>query len=91
MRIQHKANRVDSKAEKKALEAQWTVMKTTHEAAVALWETKCDTQSAAGVVKRDLPKRPTWPHKPKGGVMKPAASRREVEDSGSEGSEEVQE
>src|SRR5882672_4496531 len=42
MRIQCKANHMDSKAEKKALEAQWMVMKTAHEAAVELWETHCD-------------------------------------------------
>jgi hypothetical protein len=81
-----KAKRADAKASRVALEAQWRDMLAVHEVAIEQWKMECETLSAAKVLKKDLPKRPTRPLKPKGAAAVAHLSSGGME-SDSEGSE----
>jgi hypothetical protein len=54
-----------AKAEKEKLKQQWERIKEDHERAVERWQKRCEEMTKAGVKKKDLPKKPTRPLKPK--------------------------
>ena len=58
-------NRATRKDLREALEARWKEIKGEHERAVATWEDNCQELQAKGIAKKDLPKKPLHPRKPK--------------------------
>ena len=62
---QRATNRATRKDLREALEVQWKEIKGEHERAVATWEDNCRELQAKGLAKKDLPKKPLRPRKPK--------------------------
>ena len=60
-----KRDRTAKKAEAAAIENAWVRIKLDHARAVEEWETSCRTLQASGIKKRDLPRKPICPRKPK--------------------------
>ncbi|KAJ7674117.1 hypothetical protein B0H17DRAFT_946952, partial [Mycena rosella] len=81
--IADKAKRAEdrevAKATRDDLKQQWEQIKADHATAVELWKEKCEILTADGVLKKNLPKKPVRPLKPK-----PPA--KVTADDGSEGS-----
>ncbi|KAJ7937765.1 hypothetical protein B0H13DRAFT_1852061 [Mycena leptocephala] len=76
-----------AKAEKEKLKQQWERIKEDHERAVERWQKRCEEMTEAGVKKKDLPKKPTRPLKPKaaGAATTPGAQEdSDGDDSGSD-------
>jgi hypothetical protein len=53
-----------SKAEKTRLESEWNTIKGAHIMSLTQWEEDCMKLTSEGVLKRNLPKKPTQPLKP---------------------------
>lgn len=50
---------------KEDVEREWREIKITHDAAVKLWEDECERLQRTGVLKKNLPKKPKCPLKPR--------------------------
>lgn len=48
-----------------ALEQEWRMLKENHEARVTEWDTVCERLKGGEVAKKDWPKKPLRPRKPK--------------------------
>ncbi|KAJ7825003.1 hypothetical protein B0H13DRAFT_1658207, partial [Mycena leptocephala] len=77
-------DREAAKIAKEALEQQWKDMKAEHELAVAAWEEECRKLVNGGCRKKDLPKKPTRPKKPKGREAEDQPAPPEEEESDSD-------
>jgi hypothetical protein len=55
---QRKANRLDKKAAKEALELEWKRVCAEHDAAILDWESHCEVLLGEGVAKKNLPVKP---------------------------------
>ncbi|KAF8056593.1 hypothetical protein FPV67DRAFT_1431310 [Lyophyllum atratum] len=89
-RKQRQMDRAGKKAEREKLEERWQEMKATHERAVEKWEEGCVRLTMAGTIKKDLPKRPVRPLKPKPAPAATSSAVRveDLEEEPQEGSEE---
>ncbi|KAJ7229027.1 hypothetical protein GGX14DRAFT_345295, partial [Mycena pura] len=73
-----------AKATKARPAVEWEKMKEDHLKLVEDWTTECERQTAAGVKKKNLPKKPTQPLKPKAPVVTPVADNSDGAESSSE-------
>jgi len=62
-KVQHQVQAARKKVEQAAAEVQWRSICATHTLALELWTAEISQLKAAGVKKRDLPKRPKRPLK----------------------------
>ncbi|KAJ3532696.1 hypothetical protein NM688_g7385 [Phlebia brevispora] len=58
------AERMEKKGLQALLDAEWIRIKAEHVAAVAAWDAECKRMRAAGVLVKNLPKKPKRPRKP---------------------------
>jgi hypothetical protein len=59
------AERQTKKAEKEAIEYEWKEIKAVHAKNIESWERDCEKLIEGGVSKKNLPKKPCCPPKPK--------------------------
>jgi hypothetical protein len=89
---QQKVARVERRVEKEDLEVKWKKMKEDHELAMEKWKTECAWLTNEGMQKKQLPKKPIRPLKPKLAPIVTSSSVRmddlEVEDSDEDSDEE---
>jgi hypothetical protein len=57
--------REGKKAAKAALKEEWNMMLEAHQKELQEWNTKCEALTAQNVLKKNLPKRPLRPKKPR--------------------------
>ena len=77
---QQQAARAGKKVEKGQREDKWRAMKETHEKMIEGWIVECERLTANGTLKRDLPKRPARPLKPKPAGAVATSSQVRLED-----------
>ncbi|KAJ7147439.1 hypothetical protein C8R43DRAFT_890005 [Mycena crocata] len=83
-KIKRAGDRETAKLAKEELARQWKVIQENHERAVATWKLECDRLTAAGVKKKDLPKKPIRPLKPKPAKTAELPDNSDGEESGSD-------
>ena len=80
------AQRRQSRKEIQAqLEEEWKQIKMAHETAIEEWSAQCQNLKDQGIPKKNWPKKPTRPRKPKPPVFDQAAGDSGNEDDGAEG------
>jgi hypothetical protein len=78
-RKQRQVARAGKKAAKKRVDDQWRQIKEAHERAIERWLADCEQLTVNGTLKRDLPKCPARPLKPKPSALA-TSSRVQLED-----------
>jgi hypothetical protein len=63
-KVMRQDKRERSKVEKARLELEWNTIKEAHVASLMRWEEECTKLTSEGVLKKNLPKKPTRPPKP---------------------------
>jgi crotonobetainyl-CoA:carnitine CoA-transferase CaiB-like acyl-CoA transferase len=85
---QRRIERVDQKAARAVIEAEWKEIVQKHDEAVVEWKAECQRLRAEGVRAKDLPKKPKRHLKPKLPVEEPIDSEDEASSSSSGGSDD---